>query len=60
MKNKFAILQGTLPLAMIKSQQNEALKETPNIDKLITVCGSLVNLTTGILYKEKIRSKRSK
>eukprot|EP00795_Rhopilema_esculentum_P016128 gene16128-7489_t len=53
MKNKFSVLQGTLPLAMVKSQQNEALEEVPNIDKLVTVCGALVNLTTGIVYKDK-------
>eukprot|EP00795_Rhopilema_esculentum_P005802 gene5802-11099_t len=27
MKNKISVLQGTLPLAMVKSQQNEALEE---------------------------------
>ena len=53
MKNKFSVLQVTLPLAMVESQQNEALEEVPNIDKLVTVCGAFVNLTTGIVYKDK-------
>ena len=51
MKNRFALLQGTLPITLIKSAQNEILSETPNFDKIVVVV-VVVNLSTGIVYSE--------
>ena len=52
LKKRFAIFQRTLPLTLVKSPNNDILDETPNIEKLVTVCAALVNLTTGIVYNE--------
>ena len=46
-KNRFRILDGPLPI----TECGEDL--VPTIDKLVTVCASLVNLSTGIVYSEK-------
>ena len=53
LKNRFKILQGPLPLTLVKSPRNEILSETPNIDKLVKVCSALINLSTGVVLKEK-------
>ena len=52
MKQKFAILsQGSLPHSLVKSKTNAANDELPNIEKLVTVCCCLNNLTPSIVYK---------
>lgn len=53
LKNRHAILQGTLPLSLVKSLNNEANGSVVNIEKIVTVCAVLVNLSTGIVYGEK-------
>ena len=53
-KNHFRILDGPLPVTFIKSLIDECGEYlVPTIDKLVTVCASLVNLSTGIVYSEK-------
>lgn len=54
LKNRFNILSsGPLPLTMIKSLSDEAIgSNTTSIDKIITACAVLVNLSNGIVYKE--------
>ena len=42
MQNKFSVLQGTLPLAMVKSQQNEALEEYQILTNLLQSVGLLL------------------
>ena len=50
-KIRFAILsQGSLPILLVKSQSN--VDEAPNIEKIVTVCSSLINLMPSIVYKE--------
>ena len=54
LKNRYTILEGPLPIILIKSWSDESGKcEIPNIDKLVNVCAALVNLSTGIVYTEK-------
>ena len=53
-KNRFRILEGPLPVTFIKSLIDECGEYlVPTIDKLVTVCVSLVSLSTGIAYSEK-------
>ena len=53
-KNRFHILDGPLPITLVKSMNNELCeKQIPTIDKLVNVCSSLCNLSTGIVYSEK-------
>ena len=53
-KNLFRILDGRLPITFIKSLIDECGEDlVPTIDKLVTVCATLVNLSTGIVYSEK-------
>ena len=53
-KNHFRILDGPLPVTFIKPLIDECGEYlVPTIDKLVTVCASLVNLSTGIVYSEK-------
>ena len=52
LKNRYTILQGTLPIHMIKSLKDEADKaDLASIDRLLTVCASLVNLGGSIVFK---------
>ena len=53
LKKRFGILsQGSLPINLVKSKSNEASDAVPNIEKLVTVCASLINLMPSIVYKE--------
>ena len=50
MKNRYSILQGTLPIKVIKSVKDEAQRsDKSNIDKLVLTCAILVNLGDGIV-----------
>ena len=46
LKNKYTILQGTLPLCCIKYHDDV---EYANIDKLVTLCAALVSLSGPIV-----------
>ena len=53
-KNRFRILDAPLPITFIKSLIVECVEDLiPTMDKLVTVCASLVNLSTGIVCSEK-------
>jgi len=53
MKNRFAILQGTIPLRVVKSLKDEAENASKSsADKIVGVCAILTNLGGGIVYKE--------
>lgn len=53
MKNRFQILQGTLPITVIKSVNDEADEnDLARIDKLLRSCAILVNLGDSIVYNE--------
>ncbi|XP_065067930.1 uncharacterized protein LOC135693391 isoform X2 [Rhopilema esculentum] len=53
LKNRYGILsQGPLPLNLVKSKKEEVSGGVPHIEKLVTVCSSLINLSPGIVYKE--------
>ena len=53
-KNRFRILDGPLPITFTKPLIDECGEDlVPAIDKLVTVCAPLVNLSTGIVYSEK-------
>ena len=44
-KNRYAILQGTLPINVVKSVKDESRGvSVASVDKLVSVCASLVNL----------------
>ena len=50
MKNRYSILQGTLPIKVIKSIKDEAQRsDKSNIDKHVLTCAILVNLGDGIV-----------
>lgn len=53
LKNRYTILKGPLPISMIQSLANEAV-ESPlaSIDKIVKVCGALINLGESVVYKE--------
>ena len=49
-KNGFRILDSSLSITFIKSIVDKCSEDIiPMIDKLVTVCASLVNLSTGIV-----------
>ena len=53
LKSRFGILsQGSLPISLVNSKLNEKSDMTPKIEKLVTVCSSLVNLMLSIVYRE--------
>ncbi len=54
LKDRFNILSsGPLPSTIIQSLSDEAMgSNRTSIDKIITVCAVLVNLSNGIVYKE--------
>ena len=53
-KNCFRILGGPLPITFIKSLIDECGEDLVQTEeKLATVCTSLVNLSTAIVYSEK-------
>ena len=43
-KNRYYILDGPIPITLVKSMSNELYKQTPTIDKLVTVYAYLCNL----------------
>ena len=45
-KNRYYILDGPIPITLVKSMSNELYKQTPIIVKLVTVCAYLCNLST--------------
>ena len=52
-KNRYLILNGPIPITLVKSLSDEASKcSISSIDKLFRVCACLVNLGNGIAYKE--------
>ena len=51
-KNSYHILDGPIPITLVKSMSNELYKQTPTIDKLVAVCACLCNLSTSIVYNE--------
>ena len=51
-KNRYSILDGPLPITFIKSLKDQTGNRVPTIDRLVTVCAALVNLSTGIVYNE--------
>ena len=46
LKNKYTILQSTLPVSILKCNDG---KETSLIDKIVTVCAALVNLCPSVI-----------
>ena len=53
-KNRYRVIDGTLPKNLLKSLQGEADDcEIANIDKIFAVCAALVNMGDGIVYNEK-------
>ena len=52
LKNRYTILQGTLPIQVIKSAKDEAnYAEFSSIDKIILVCSALSNIGSSIVFK---------
>ena len=54
LKNRYTILKGPLPMRMVQSIKSEA-NNAPlsSIDKIVQVCGSLINLGGSVVVKEK-------
>ena len=53
LKNRYTILQGILPLILLKSIKDEAASATfASCDKIVTVCAALTNLGESIAYSE--------
>ena len=52
LKRRFDILKGVLPLKLVNSMKGEAEGDTASIDKIITCCAILINLSEGIVYSE--------
>ena len=51
-KSRYSILDGPIPITMVKSWTDESNNNVPNIDRLVHVCAALANLGTGIVYKD--------
>ena len=51
-KNRYDILDRLIPITLVKSVSNELYKQTQTINKLVTVCACLCNLSTSIVYNE--------
>ena len=59
-KNRYQILDGTLPITLIKSLSGEAhSSDIATVDKPLTLCCLLVNLGDGIVYNEHFRTPSS-
>ena len=53
LKNRFAILQGIIPLRVVKSLKDEAENaDVASTDKVVGVCAMLTNLGNVIVYQE--------
>ena len=46
LKNKYTLLQGKLPISMLKHKDDS---DVCNIDRLLVVCASLVNLCKSVI-----------
>ena len=54
-KNRYHVLRGPISIPFIKSaydEREDREEELCSVDKLVTVCAILINLSTGIVYKE--------
>ena len=52
-KNRFAILQGVIPLRVVSSLKDEAENaDVASAVKIVGVCAMLTNLGNGIVYHE--------
>ena len=47
-KQKYTILQGTIPITLIKDQTSD----TPTLDKIVRVCCALVNLCPSVVSQD--------
>ena len=57
LKNRFAILQGTMPINVIKAASDEfEMKDISKVDKIVTVCAILVNLGDGIVSSDSVQT----
>ena len=53
-KNRYQIIDGTLPITLLKSLSDEAdVCEIANIENIFTVCAAVVNTGNGIVYNDK-------
>lgn len=49
LKQKFTILQGTLPISLLKDQTDD---QNTTIDKIVRVCCALVNLCPAVVSQD--------
>lgn len=49
LKQKFSILQGTIPITLLKDKADQ---RTPTIDKIVRVCCGLVNLCPSVISQD--------
>ena len=47
MKNKYTLLQGTLPVSLMKHNENDP--ELANVDKILITCAALTNLCPSVV-----------
>ena len=53
MRNRYNILKGILPIQTVQSLKDEAnASNVSSFDKIVMVCGALVNLGESIIFKE--------
>ena len=53
LKNRYTILQGILPLRLLKSIKDEAASATfANCDKIVTALAALTNIGESIVYNQ--------
>jgi len=50
LKQKYTILQGTLPIRLIENENSDS--ETSTIDKIVTVCCACVNMCPAVVSQE--------
>ena len=50
LKQKYTILQGTLPVRLIENENSDS--ETSTIDKIVTVCCACVNMCPAVVSQE--------
>lgn len=56
LKRRFHILDGPLPVSFVKSLRDEVEnRDVATIDKIVHVCGALVNLSDSIVYNKNRR-----
>ena len=49
MKNKYTILQGTLPVSLVKHKDKDSHSELANVDKILIACAALTNLCPSVV-----------